>query len=497
VTSELRSAAAAAPPRHRWLEAAVVLAVIAALLLRLLAARGDLWFDEVWTLRLLSRLRSPFEIFSLRHDNNHLLNSWLMWFLRSGQSDYLLRMPAVLLGTLAVAAAAWAAALGDDGPAPSAVPDVSPAARGLMAALLVGGSFLLIQYGSEARGYAAAMAFGHLAFAFAQKGRLSPGSRWAIPYGLAVLLALAGHAVAVHVMAGVVAWSMARWRRQQHGLSAFGQAFLRWHALPLLGAGALYVGFLRGIAIGGGARGELTVQLAHVVAYAAGLPATWSPVALLALAGLVVAGSLWAVRRSGNDQWIAYAVTIVVSPALVQWLNPSRLNYERYFIISATFGLCLTARALGLLAARSSAGVVAAALVTLTVVGGSTPRVARLLVEQRGHYRAALQFMLDHSPGPVVVSSDHHFRNNTVLSHYAERLGASSRLVYLFRPTAGLERPDWLIYHRADGEAPPEAYVADGLGNRYELQAEYPSAPLSGFRWYLFRRISAAPAPIP
>ena len=54
----------------------VVLAAVAAgLCLRIIAAKGDLWLDEIWTLRLLEPVKSLGDVFfKVHHDNNHFCN---------------------------------------------------------------------------------------------------------------------------------------------------------------------------------------------------------------------------------------------------------------------------------------------------------------------------------------------------------------------------------------------------------------------------------------
>lgn len=497
VTPVAQAPAPAERPHGRWLRGALGVVLLAAGALRLVCARGDLWLDEIWTLGMLAELKAPLEIVTgLQHDNNHILNSLLSWWLRGWDSDFVLRLPAALLGALGVGCAAWSGALGD-GEAKTSLArpgDLARLARALLAALLVGGSYLLVHYGSEARGYAGALAFALLAFALAQRGALEPRSRFSLPYGLATLAALLSHALAVHVVAGVLCWSLVRfWRRGLRGL-ALVRATLVWHAVPLLGALALYLGFLRKLAIGGGPQESLTPVLARTVGYATGLPLGWGSELLLGLAALAVAGGLWALQQRGADVWVCFLVTLVVSPALLQALQPSELHFERYFVLSAAFGLLLLARLLGLLAARGLEGALVAGLVTAACLGGSAPRIARLMHEQRGQYQAALRFLLEQSPqARVTVSSDHDFRNGLVLRHHAARLGLQQRLIYVPQGSWQGDGPDWFLCHRFEGEAAPAAALQDPAGNRYELRAEYPSAPLSGFRWYVFQRVGRRP----
>jgi hypothetical protein len=416
--------------------------VLAAGLLRLLAARGDLWLDEAWSLQMLAELRSPLGILGLRHDNNHLLNSLLLWSLRGFDSDLVWRLPAVVCSTASVGLGAAVAARSGgrlDGP---------PRLRALCAALLLGLSFLLVHYGSEARGYGLALGFGLLALFAAQRGELAPRSRWAALYGPACLLALLSHALAVHVLAGVLAWSLLRWWRAGLRGAALARAGLAWHAVPLAGAAWLYFGFLRGIAVGGGPEEGVLPVLGRLVAYATGLPVALGTGPLVLAGGGLVAFGLWWLVAQQDDAWAFYAVAVVLSPAVALVAQAGQLRFERYFVLSAALASLLLARLLAALAGRSLEGAALAALVLLIFCAAQAPRLERLLRDGRGQYRAALAAIL---------------------------LAA------------------WFLVHRFEGQPAPEPALADPAGNRYRLEADYPSGPLSGWRWGLYRRV-ASPA---
>lgn len=464
----------------------VIATVLAAGLLRLLAARGDLWLDEVWSLEMLAELPSAGAIFGLRHDNNHLLGSLLLWALRGFDSDLLLRLPAVLAGTAAVALGAAVAAHGGD------ARDGSPRARALLAALLLGSSHLLVHYGSEARGYGLVLGFGLLALFAAQRGELAPRSRWAALYGAACLLALLAHALAVHVLAGVLAWSLLRWWRTGLRGAMLLAAAATWHALPLAGAAALYLGFLRGLAVGGGPEEGVLPVLGRTVAYASGLPLSLGTGALaLAGAGLLALGLWWQVTRD-DDRWAFYLTAVLLSPLVVLLVQPGQLHFERYFVLSAALALLLAARLLAALAARGLEGAAVAGLLALVFCSAQAPRLERLLRDGRGQYRAALTGLLAADPAPrVYVSSDHDFRNGLMLRHYGPRLPGGERLAYVPAGSWTGLGPPWFLVHRFEGQPAPEPALADAAGNRYRLEAEYPSGPLSGWRWGVYRRLAA------
>lgn len=469
-----------------WRHLLVAAVVIGAGVLRLLAARGDLWLDEVWSLQMLAELRSPLEIFGLRHDNNHLLNSLLLWSLRGFDSDFVWRLPAVLCGTASVALGAAVAAGG------GGAGDGSPRLRALCAALLLGLSYLLVHYGSEARGYGLALGFGLLALFAAQRGGLAPRSRWAVLYGLAGLLALLSHALAVHVLTGVLAWSLLRWWRAGLRGTALALAAAVWHAVPLAGAAGLYLGFLRGLAIGGGPEEGVLPVLGRTVAYATGLPVALGTGALVLVGtALVALGLRWLIVQ-GDDAWVFYLTAVVLSPLAVLVVQPGQLHFERYFVLSAALALLLGGRLLAALGARGLEGAALAALLLLAFGAAQAPRLERLLRDGRGQYRAALASLLAWDPAPrVFVSSDHDFRNGLMLRHYAARVAGGERLAYVPQGSWTGAGPPWFLVHRFEGEPGPEPALKDQAGDRYRLEAEYPSAPLAGWRWGLYRRVAA------
>src|SRR4051812_2898669 len=108
---------------------------------RVLAAQNDLWFDEIWTLELLrERAHSLADVFNnIKHSNNHHLVSLWMWLVGQNASALVYRVPSVLasIGTVVVA--------GFIGMRRSWL-------EGCIAVILTSWSYLLIHYGTEARG---------------------------------------------------------------------------------------------------------------------------------------------------------------------------------------------------------------------------------------------------------------------------------------------------------------------------------------------------------
>lgn len=121
--------------------------------LRIAGARGDLWFDEILSLYLVTLAASAFDILLISHDNNHLLNSLYLHSVGIYQPPIVLRGFSILLGTLSIPAAG-VAAMGKSG----------SEGRAIVAMLLFAVAYPIVHFGSEARGYAGLILATLLAF---------------------------------------------------------------------------------------------------------------------------------------------------------------------------------------------------------------------------------------------------------------------------------------------------------------------------------------------
>src|SRR5262245_14982594 len=105
----------------------------------IVAATGDLWLDEIWSIRVAQAARIPTEILTrFHHDNNHVLNTLFLWFVGVQSTLFIYRLLAVASGMVALLlvgylARAWGSA------------------EILLSVALTGFSYPLVLYFSEAR----------------------------------------------------------------------------------------------------------------------------------------------------------------------------------------------------------------------------------------------------------------------------------------------------------------------------------------------------------
>ena len=169
------------------------------IVLRVLAARNDLWFDEVWTLQLLrEHVHSFTDVFTnVKHSNNHHLCSLWMWLVGQNGSSLVYRLPSLLasIGTIVLG--------GLIGLRQSRV-------EGCIAVILTSWSYLLIHFGTEARGYSLCIFFALLAWYALQQFEERRSWIWIIVFWSAVTLGFLSHLEFAICFAGLVAWAL--WR---------------------------------------------------------------------------------------------------------------------------------------------------------------------------------------------------------------------------------------------------------------------------------------------
>lgn len=467
----------------RWSIAcgAVVLAAIA---LRVLAARGDLWLDEVWSLDLASRLASPLDAYGLKHDNNHILNTMWLVLLGVSRPDWAYRLPSELAGAAAVVVSG------------ALVPRKNLAGR-LATLLLVGSSTLLVTYSSEARGYmlavcASLLSLLALEWLFAG-GRL----RWVAPlFWVSTVLGFVAHLSAATAWIAIALYWLAR-RAPRSDRSTLLREAVSLHLVPALALAAHYLVFVRQLGIGGGEEATSAQAIAAAAALTLGLPA--EPAALAVTALLVVVGlfalALFTLARERDASWVLFGAGVTL-PVIALYAMRIQHAAPRYLLISVVFFLLLLGRVAGRWIERGGLARGACVALLLCVVALNSLGDLELIRLGRGSYRRAVDFIVAHSePGPITISSDHDFRNLMLLAHYAPMHEARARLSYLTARDLPPEGTQWLIVHRIAGQsdAPPDQVLR--RGQPYEMRLALPCGRVSGMSWYLYQRVQMENSP--
>jgi hypothetical protein len=464
---------------------------------RVFAARNDLWFDEVWTLQLLrEHVHSFSDVFTnVKHSNNHHLCSLWMWLVGQNASALVYRLPSVLasIGTIVLA--------GLIGLRRSRL-------EGCIAVILTSWSYLLIHFGTEARGYSLTIFFALLAwFALQQFEETVAGAglsavavakaddsgrswAWLIVFWSAVVLGFLAHLEFAVCFAGLVAWALWRFVRYR---SKWRQGVLDLFALftvPMVLLLAFYFVAIRGMEVGGGPKYQVMPLLIKTASYMIGGPASGAAAgiaAILAVAAVYVVLIYLMFER--DDRWIFYAVLIVVPVGLIAILLPVALSV-RYFIISVATSLVLLSSGYAALLRRGVAGRGIGLTLLALFIAGNAVNTSNLLRFGRGQYLAALRFMEAHSSDrEVVITSDHDFRNGMLVNYYKRYLARPDSIRYANEATLNHGGAEWFILHRFDLTKQPEN-VTDIYGNTYKLARIYRYSDLSGWNWLLYHNLN-------
>jgi hypothetical protein len=445
------------------------------------AARGELWFDEVWSLGLAERARNLGELLSRgRFDNNHVLNTAYLWLLGPDlRALWAYRLLSVGSAVATIAVAAWLAGR-------TGVVD------GLAALVLVGTSYPLVLYGSEARGYAPAILCALVAWAAVQAcwRRMAPGR--VLLAWLALALGILAHLTFVLVAVALGVATVVREARTGRG---WGRAVGRLVALFLPPAAFyawFYVVFVRHVQVIGGPVHAYRDVVGTAAVMALGLP-DGGGMRLLATAvclAIVVAGAVLALRRRRPAEAVFFVTVLVGAPALLLAVTRPTHLYFRYFVVTFPFLYLLLARLAGAFWRRAprvlAVGALAALLVAWLV--GQGQRVGPLLVLGRGQTGALLAYVSAHSPpGELRIGSES--ESALLLSLYARFLPDDQTLRIVRAPAWPTERPEWMVTRRQRrGSAMPDE-LEFGMSGRYRRVSSYPYAGVSGWSAFLWRRI--------
>jgi hypothetical protein len=470
--------------------------VLAGAVVRVAASRGCLWLDEIWTLtRINESVSSAWDIFAGLHDsNNHHLNTLALYLLGKQQPWFVYRLPAVVAGIATILVA------GHIGLRRGRL-------EALLAMLLTAGSYLLIYYSSEARGYGLVVFFNVLAFDL-MEGFFDRPSPWVVAgfWGAAILGLLSQVLLWILFYVPLVAWSAVRALNRKHSWAQRARDLALWHALPIAAFVILDLVDLRKMALGEGP----PYRLADVLLGAASLSVGGAEIGpgvipCAAIMLVVLACGFWLLWKRRADVLIFYAGAIVVAPvgmavlkSVVLLTSPDVL-FIRYFVGAFAFFLVVAAFWLADLFRRGGRARIVAGVAITAFILGNVWQTAALLRYGRGDYPNALRYMAERTILPVVrVGSDHDFRNGLLIDFYARSVPDRKFRYYSpenVSPKAWADRgPQWYILHRWEEKPPPDGIQVRGA--LFIQRKRFRHAGASGWDWYVYQRIGpAASAP--
>jgi hypothetical protein len=462
-----------APDGSLWQFRWTILILVLATVLRLAATLGDLAIDEVWSLGFVRyRVHSIAEIFALRHDNNHLLNTFILYVLGPNAWGICYRIAAAVVSILAV----WLSGR------------IASRRYGsttqLITQVLVGAAYLLILYGSEARGYSYAIFFAYLSWLLLL--RVHEHARWidVAAFAISACLGFLAHLTFLYCFAGFCVWAFLKWLKRPNWILPLTLT------PPFFVACCLYLFFIRGMQIGGGPETTIASAVISTLSIISGGPLHDDAALITAFVVLILLGigfvQLW---KSDHEMAACYATIIVLAPASVLFMTGHQLIYPRYFLIPVAFALLLIGNVLAILwNSRGTRRMISACLIAVFLAGNGWWTIL-LLNHGRGDYSHAMSWMAQDSKALATVSSDHDFRNGLMFAYFSTRLWPTDPpLQYVDQRSVSPQGTDWVIRHNFEGEPPHPKFITDSFGNGYRLERTFRHQSLSGWNWWIYRR---------
>ncbi len=475
------------PPPSAASFLAVRLAIALGVALRLLSLNGELWLDEAWSVLLLQQANSPVDIlFSIRHDNNHLLNSLWLWFLGPRAPEWLMRLPAVIFSAVTLLLVSHASKR------------VAPGLQGAVWCLLVAVSYPFVLLGSEARGYALMLMCAVGCFSLALRlGDKGAGVTRALAFFVLATLGLLAHASFAVFLVPAVAWILAQ--RSRTGALPELAVSAASTAAPLATSVAAWWMFYRGAEVGGGPIAPYVQVALSAVSVTLGggelsaLTPEASALAAAAALGAIVAAiaELIAWRRQG-DRAAGLVALVIAAPVVAVAVSQPPFIVARYFLCALLFLLLLVARFLGRLARQGVIGrAVATALLALVAWGSLSHDNA--LIEQGRSCFLSLAAQAGGSAAVVTLGGDMDNRNETRLAYGKLRTNVLQSIVYVHEFSTAGSPPTAVVREWSDQAAQVPREFASSSGVSYELVRSCRAALLEGGQagLYLKRGVKA------
>ena len=485
VSSSLR----ALVPADRRLTLWALLLTLFGLALRIAGAEGDLWLDEIHSILLSQSVHRADEVFwHINHDNNHFLNTLYLFLVGPDHSSVVLRLEAIVFGTLSIPAAGLAAYGHGRRDATAAV----------AAMLLTATIYPAVHYGSEARGYAGLVLFSFLAIHLVEGGLKTRLDRLLL--GLVTLLGVLSYLfMAFAIAAFILLDGFLRRRPGQDWFEVMARAAVPYWAailacltpVALIMAADLVQPYQHGF-VQTAAPYRLTAEaIGRFFDLSFGFPA--DP-AYLGGTALTLA-CLWITRRSVSAAvryrsqyclvfFCGYVAFLMIVGA------PKNLDHPRYAMPMLAPLILLMADSVGIglrhgPSARRTTIVVLAAL-----LAGTLASLAHFYAEGRGHYSDAVLAMT--GDGPATYTSDVLFGHTQLVDYYNHRLNRHA--IYIPSGDMCVIPPQWLLHtdeQEKPGEHPPDQVLFGPAGCKaaYAQPQLFGYWGLAGWNWTLYRRV--------
>ncbi|HTW95527.1 MAG TPA: hypothetical protein VMD30_12070 [Tepidisphaeraceae bacterium] len=441
-------------PRTSRHYAILLLLLILAVVLRVPGIFSQPWLDEIFSLRYARHISGPLGVFTQIHsDNNHYLNTLYLYLVRSQRSwwSYRLLSLATGIGTVFLGLL-WARRWGKT--------------QAIAAAVLLGFSEFLIEYSSDARGYAPAGFFAMAALLLLDRLMSEPSKLAAAALGVCWSLAILSHLAESLAWIAMSASLYFAWRKIKGDRRRRG-ALLIANAIPVAALAILYAVDLRRLVIAGGPpqKGNLSFETAGMIL---GIVPGWAAVTVGAMVLAICVIQIGRLFGAAKPIWIFFAIMLAPVPLLLVLTPHGQYVHPRYLYPQVPFIFLLLSMFIGqrLTAGKWRRMAGAAALAAFAAVNIVT--LTPFLAGGRGDYLGIVNLLArQSSAGEVsVCCPDFPAATPVVLQYYWRWSGQRRPLAVRLAE----ERPQWMVIEQ---NASPR--IKTRRGDYYRWVADFPT----------------------
>jgi hypothetical protein len=442
-------------------------------MLRIVAANGELWLDEVWNIQAVLPLKHVFDVYLAPEgmDGHSSLFSCILFFFSDGLPNFAYRVPSVIFSILVLLVIYF----NSDAPAPTRI----------LTLLFFSTSYLFILYGIEARGYSGMI----LCLALAHTSFLRLVTRPARVGETLVFIISACFGFLFHYsfiiwfigsgLAYVIAATLNQRLLSLQRLVGFG--------VPTVFIALMYLAIVRHLPPGSGPHPSYFHTFLNLMSATMGgipLSSAWPASVLVVFAFTflflwITSKEITELSREEPSIAIYYLITILVGPVLFTLIIHPPIAMPRYYLTSAFAFTALFASYVH----RTKAKIYPAIFLCCNLL-----LVMHLLWRHHGNYEAVFSRVVGSAPGKVVnLVVDHEFRHSMMLDHYAGyQIHMTERSMLKDINTSG-DAPEWYLAHDLDWAASPAKEITLENKATYVLDMVAPSTPLSGWTLILYR----------
>lgn len=458
--------------RDLWPTVAVI--AVIGFVLRLCASAGDISLDEIWTHELLVGITSVDQVlWKVSHDNNHFLNSAWLYFTGPDASPPVQRALSIVLGTASVFAA-------------TAVTADRGRTTQLIAALLFAVSYPMVQFGSEARGYAGLVLFSLLAI-WAVQRRLD-GLGNTLVLSAVILMGFLSHLTMAATVLSLVIWAFWVLHRRGHGLRTAVIGTVRIFLppfialLPLAGCMA-YAAWNYGVTIGGVSPFSVASFFSgygKITAFLLGAPNALPYWVFVVLAFGTV---LLSAKVAPNRRTLLYSLGAIGFPLVLLAMRLPNLEFPRYYTLAVIMLMLATSEMIGQMLEAGGRRRISAALVLVLYLCSNGLSLWRFLEFGRGSYADVVAEMNWEPNAEYAASSA--FRIQKITNFYQRH--SENKATIVRTPQLCEKRPEWYVEEVWEAEPYENDFVIPECDLIYDIVMFNRGWGLTGVGWALYR----------